>query len=452
MLREGSAVILAAGQGTRMKSARPKVLHRICGRPMLGYVLDAALRLEPERIQVVVGHGADEVRRDPSIYMCAPAARLEQRLAWVEQVPQRGTGHALQCCLPEVARGAGPVLVLYGDMPLVEQASLDALIALWRDRTQQRGVALLTASVDAPRGFGRVVREAGAVRAIVEERDATPEVLALREVNLGVYVFAPRFLAEELPQLAADNAQGELYLTDLVRAAVRRGLPVEALQVDDARQAIGVNTLAHLSEARAAIQARILAAHLAAGVEIEDPATTYVDFGVTIGAGTRILPCTVIRSGVRIGAGCEIGPFTHLRAGTRLDDGVEVGNFTEAKQARLGRRTKAKHLAYLGDVEIGAEVNVGAGTIVANFDGRRKHASRVGDRAFIGSGTVLVSPVDVGAGALTGAGAVVKRNSVLPPGTRWVGVPARQIGPGRGGSDPRPGSGAPPDPHGGGAA
>ncbi|HVS11074.1 MAG TPA: NTP transferase domain-containing protein [Planctomycetota bacterium] len=417
MSRPESIVILAAGQGMRMKAGFPKVLAPLCGRAMLDWVLDRALELEPRRVLLVVGHGADDVRRS--------VAERDRRIGFVLQEPQLGTGDALRRCLGELEGSTGSVVVLSGDMPLLSAASLERLCAA---QAETGGAALLSARPADARSFGRVVRDAsGALQRIVEERDAPPEVRALREVNLGVYAFAALDLARELPRLGRDNAQREYYLTDVVAALVAAGRPVAAVVLEDEREAIGVNTLAQLAEARAALQARILEAHMAAGVWVEDPATTYIDHGVSIGSGTRILPCTVIRSGVEIGTGCEVGPFTHLRAGTVLEDGAEMGNFTEAKASRLGRRSKAKHLAYLGDATIGERANIGAGTVFANYDGKEKHATKVGDRSFIGSGTILVAPASVGEGAVTGAGAVVTRGSHVPPGETWVGVPARPI-------------------------
>jgi bifunctional UDP-N-acetylglucosamine pyrophosphorylase/glucosamine-1-phosphate N-acetyltransferase len=424
----GTVVILAAGQGTRMQSAKAKVLHEVCARPLIAWVYEQALALDPARIAVVVGPASEDLQ---AAVRALPGG---ERAQFVEQAQRLGTGHALQQCLPWVGEGAGPVLVLYGDMPLIRAASLAALSDTWSSSGKGRGLALLSAEVHEPRGFGRVLREAsaggaaqGSVRAIVEERDASPAERAVREVNLGVYAFAPSFLARALPQLSNENAQREYYLTDLVAAAVAAGEPALASRLEDESEALGVNTLAQLAQARSALQLRILEAHLAAGVQIEDPATTFIDHGVEIGAGTRILPCTVIRAGVRIGRGCEVGPFTHLRAGTVLADGAEVGNFTEAKQAKIGEHSKAKHLAYLGDVTIGARVNIGAGTIVANYDGRQKHHTQIGERAFIGSGSVLIAPVEIGPGALTGGGAVVTRNSRIPAGEAWVGVPAKPL-------------------------
>jgi bifunctional UDP-N-acetylglucosamine pyrophosphorylase/glucosamine-1-phosphate N-acetyltransferase len=416
MVQAGTVVILAAGAGTRFLSSAPKVCQPLCGRAMIGWILDQARALDPERIVLVIGHGAEKVRA------AVEAEGREERLRFVVQAERRGTGHAVQQALPELSR-RDPVVVLYGDMPLLSETSLALLVSsLARARA-----AMLTAVVEKPRGFGRIRRTNGVFAGVVEEKDASPAERALREVNLGVYAFARADLERLLPRLTHENAQGEYYLTDVPGLVLAEGGAVEALVLEDEREAIGVNTLEHLSEARAELQRRILAAHMGAGVFVEDPATTYVDHGVEIGAGTRILPCTVIRSGVKIGRDCEVGPFTHLRPGTVLEPGAEIGNFTEAKNARLGEHTKAKHLSYLGDVTIGRNVNIGAGTIVANYDGKRKHPTVIGDGAFVGSGSVLIAPCRVGEGALTGGGAVVTRNSEVPPGEAWVGVPARPL-------------------------
>lgn len=408
-----------------MKSARPKVLHELCGRPMVAWVVDQALALEPERLVVVVGQGAAEVERAVRGALAAAGSKVELRC--VVQEPRLGTGHALQTALPELAAERGAVAVLYGDMPVMRPESIRALVEA-RARAGEGALAVMTARVAEPRGFGRILRGAnGSFLGIVEERDCTPEQRALREVNLGLYALPAAALREYLPRLEPANAQGELYLTDVLGMAVRDGRRVVTDELADLEEAIGVNTLWHLAEARRALQMRILERHTAAGVYVEDPATTYVDHDVEIGAGTRLLPCTVIRSGVRIGAGCEVGPFTQLRAGTVLEDGAEVGNFVECKSTRLGAHAKAKHLSYLGDGRVGARANIGAGTIFANYDGKAKHRTEVGEGAFVGSGTIVVAPGTVGAGATTGAGAVLKRGTEVPPGEVWVGVPARRI-------------------------
>lgn len=420
-----TVIILAAGLGKRMKSSLPKVLAPICGRPMVSWVVDEALALDPDRILLVVGHGRELVE-----------AALEEhgqrkQVELVMQAEQRGTGHAVQMCMPALKGARGRIVILYGDMPLLRAATLRSLCEQ-QSASAPKGAAILTASPDDARGFGRVLRygtgaKAGQVEKVVEERDASPEIRAIREVNTGVYCFDAQGLLDALPRLATDNAQGEYYLTDCIGLFQAAGRPVVPLETTDLDEIIGVNNLKHLAEARWAVQMRILEQHLLNGVRIEDPATTYIDHGVTIGVGTKILPCTVIRGGVRIGAGCEVGPFTQLRPGTVLEDGAEIGNFTECKNAHIGGHTKAKHLAYLGDVSIGERANVGAGTIIANYDGVKKHKTAIASGAFLGSGTVVVAPNSIGAKATTGAGAVVTKNSNVGAGEVWVGVPARKL-------------------------
>jgi bifunctional UDP-N-acetylglucosamine pyrophosphorylase/glucosamine-1-phosphate N-acetyltransferase len=405
-----------------MKSARPKVMHALCGRPLIGWVVEQALALDPERVIVVVGHGADAVREHLADH---PEA---ERLRFVVQEPQRGTGHALQVCAGELGEDPGDVVVLYGDMPLLTGETVGELGAA-REAAGADAMAILTSVMDDPHGYGRIVRGSdGAFERIVEEADCSEEERAFAEVNTGVYAFPGRELLACLPRLGDANAQGEVYLTDVAAMFVAEGREVLAVPVADPDEGAGINTLAQLAEARWTLQVRILEEHLANGVAIEDPATTYIDHGVEIGPGTRVLPCTVIRGGVRIGSNCEVGPFTHLRVGTVLEDGAEVGNFTECKQSLVGRGAKAKHLSYLGDARVGAGSNIGAGTIFANYDGRAKHRTEVGEGAFIGSGTIIVAPNTIGPGATTGAGAVVTRGTQVGPGEVWVGVPARPLG------------------------
>ncbi len=427
---QGSVVVLAAGRGTRMRSALPKVVHRACGRTLLGWVLEGARSLNPERVVLVLGSDAEAVQAaleaDGELrhFSGALGQGTGPTLEVVIQEPQLGTGHALQIAAPALTGTSGAVTVLYGDMPLLRPESLQALVA----GRPAGGASMSVARVADPSGYGRVLRsESGAVQAVVEHRDASPDQLAIDEINVGLYSLPAELVDDHLARLSSDNAPGELYLTDLVGTLVADGVALEAVELEDLGEAQGVNTLAQLSSARAELQERLLLQHMAAGVRIEDPATTYIDHDVEIGADTVVLPCTVLRAGVRIGTGCEVGPFTHLRTGSVLEDGAAVGNFTELKQARLGKGTKAKHLSYLGNVEVGADANIGAGTIVANYDGKHKHATTIADRAFIGSGSILIAPCAVGEGALVGAGAVVKRNSKVPAGEAWVGVPARAL-------------------------
>ncbi len=424
MASQTTVVILAAGMGTRMKSTRPKVLNRLCGKSLLGWVLGQAASLDPERVVLVIGHGGEAVEAE------ARALLPDRDLRVVVQEPQLGTGHAVQMAASEL-QGCERVVVLYGDMALLQSDSLAELV----DRQTAAGtgaIAMMTAFSPDPTGYGRVLRsEDGEFSAIVEERDCTPEQRAVEEINTGVYCFDGPALCADLPRLSSDNAQGEYYITDLPGMAAEAGRPVVTVDLD-LEESLGVNTLSQLAEVRWAMQMRILEQHMAAGVGIEDPASTYIDAGVTIGAGTLILPCTVIRAGVTIGANCEVGPFSHLRVGTNMEPGSQVGNFTECKNASLGEGTKAKHLSYLGDVQVGRGTNIGAGTIFANYDGKAKHLTRVGDGAFVGSGTTIVAPNEVPDGATTGAGAVLTRNSGVRPGEVWIGVPARKMASGDG--------------------
>lgn len=418
-----TVVILAAGKGTRMKSETPKCLHELCGRSMLGWVLGAAEGLSPDRIVVVVGHGAAEVEA---------AARRELPgvdLQFVLQEPQLGTGHALQVAAPALGE-TERVVVTYGDMPLLSTASLQSLVDAQVGAASPGAVSILTAVIDDPTGYGRILRrEDGSFERIVEHKDATEDERLVNETNLGVYCFDRGTLDGDLARLDNDNAQGEYYITDLVGMAESGGRPVLPLVLDEAAEAQGVNDLAQLADVRWQMQMRILEEHMAAGVRIMDPATTFIDHGVEIGVGTEVLPCTVIRSGVRIGAGCEVGPFTHLRTGAVLEDGAAVGNFTEMKNSTLGEGSKAKHLSYLGDARIGRRTNIGAGTIFANYDGEAKHPTVVGDRAFVGSGSIIVAPNEVPSDSTTGAGAVVTRTAEMGEGETWVGMPARKLSP-----------------------
>lgn len=418
-----TVVILAAGKGTRMKSETPKCLHELCGRSMLGWVLGAAEGLSPDRIVVVVGHGAAEVEA---------AARRELPgvdLQFVLQEPQLGTGHALQVAAPALGE-TERVVVTYGDMPLLSTESMQALVDAQMGAGAPGAVSILTAIIDDPTGYGRIIRrEDGSFERIVEHKDASEEERMVNETNLGVYCFDRGTLDGDLERLDNNNAQGEYYITDLVGMADAGGRPVLPLVLEDAGEAQGVNDLGQLAEVRWQVQMRILEGHMAAGVRIMDPATTFIDHGVEIGCGTEILPCTVIRSGVKVGEGCEVGPFTHLRAGAVLEDTAEVGNFTEMKNSTLGSGSKAKHLSYLGDARIGAKANIGAGTIFANYDGKKKHPTTVGDGAFIGSGSIVVAPNEVPAAATTGAGAVITRSAEMQEGETWVGMPARKLTP-----------------------
>lgn len=439
------AIVLAAGKGTRMKSARPKVLHELCGRPMLSYVLRALADAGVDDVTVVAG--ADSA---PEI------ARLG--VATVVQEPQRGTGHAVQVALAALEPAEGTVLVAYGDMPLVTAGIFEDVQAAV-DADAGTALALVTARMPLPSSFGRIVRCGAAVARIVELRDCTAAEQAIDEMNAGIYAFDERELRSVIGRITDDNAQRELYLTDTVGLLVAASHRVVPVPVADYRSVLGVNDRAELAAARAVMNARLCEAHLRAGVTIVDPATTYLEPGLEIAADTVIEPNTtiggrtVIGARVRIGPNCRIrdarigddvritesvvtgsaiaesvtiGPYAHLRDGNVVGAQTHIGNFVELKNTRTGAGVKAAHLTYLGDATIGENANIGAGTITCNFDGERKNETTIGRNAFIGSNSSLVAPVRIGDDAMTGAGTVVIRD--VPDGDRVVGNPARSIG------------------------
>ncbi|MEA3193073.1 MAG: bifunctional UDP-N-acetylglucosamine pyrophosphorylase / glucosamine-phosphate N-acetyltransferase [Betaproteobacteria bacterium] len=421
-------IVLAAGLGKRMRSALPKVLHPLAGRPLLAHVLDAARALSPRKTIVVHGHGAEQVR----------AAFPDASLAWALQSEQLGTGHAVMQALPHLA--ADEVLILYGDVPLIGPATLERLRAAGR-----RGVGLLTVELPDPKGYGRIVREGGKVTRIVEEKDAAPAEKEIREVNAGFMAMEARRLAGWTKKLGNRNAQKEYYLTDLISLAVADGVPVEAVQVDDAWEVTGVNSKQELAALERVAQARQAARLLEAGVTLADPARIDVrgtlDCGsdvaidvncvfegrVALGDGVRIGPNCVVRNvtiaagsevrafchldEARIGERCVIGPYARLRPGASLADEVHIGNFVEVKASRVGKGSKANHLAYVGDSEVGANVNIGAGTITCNYDGVNKNRTVIEDDCFIGSDATLVAPVRIARGSYIGAGSTISKDT-----------------------------------------
>lgn len=421
-----SILILAAGRGTRMKSPTPKVLFDVCGLPALLHVMRAAESLQPARLAIVVAPDAAAVRQ-------AVAGRAE----CVQQDEPLGTGHAVRGALAELGITSGDLMVLCADGPLFRADSLSRLLAA--HRAAGAAETLLTARVSNPAGLGRVVASAaGAVERIVEELDADAATRALCEVNTGIGVFQLERAAPVIAALDNRNAKGEYYLTDVVAGLCQRGAAVRRVLLDDAGECAMFNSIEELAEVRRRMRERICRFHMANGVDVVDPAATWIDVDVEIGAGTTVLPGSVIGRGVRIGRGCVIGPFAHLRGAAVLEDGAEIGNFVEVKKSRIGAGAKAKHLTYLGDATVGKKANIGCGTITANYDGVHKHATAIGDGAFIGSGTVLIAPAEVGARGVTGAGAVVTRNTRIPEGGVYVGVPARPIAKGAVGAERAP--------------
>jgi len=441
-----AAVILAAGQGTRMQSDLPKVLHTLGGRPLIQYSVETAQAVSDRPPVVVVAPDAEAVRQAAG-----------DGAQFVEQAEPLGTGHAARQAAALLRAQGGRVLIWYADMPLLRPATLAALAQA--QAASGGPLALLTITSPEPRGFGRVVRHpaTGQVTHIVEEAQATPEQLALRELNAGVYCCEAEWLWPALEKLPL-SPKGEYYVTDLVALAVADGLPVGSVAATDPDELIGVNTRVHLAELEAALRRRINQGWMEQGVTLLDPATTYIAATAAIGRETTILPNTHLWGGTRVGAGCvigpntivrdttigdhcrvecsvlegavvedevSIGPFAHLRQGAHLARGVHMGNFGEVKNSYLGPGVKMGHFSYLGDATLGAEVNVGAGAITCNFDGERKNKTEIGAGAFIGSDSMLVAPVTIGARARTGAGSVVTRN--VPDDSLAVGVPARVI-------------------------
>jgi bifunctional UDP-N-acetylglucosamine pyrophosphorylase/glucosamine-1-phosphate N-acetyltransferase len=425
-----NVVILAAGQGKRMHSRLPKVLHPLAGRPLISHVVGAARALNPARMCVVYGHGGDEV----------PQAVRADDLTFVKQQPQLGTGHALAQALPQLGSG-GLTLVLYGDVPLIGEETLAAMIAGGGDR-----LSILTAELDEPAGYGRIVRNRrGTITAIVEEKDASATQRAIREVNSGIMALPTARLKEWLSKLSNRNAQGEYYLTDVVPLALADRVAVATVNARASWEILGVNSKEQLAQLERIYQRRQAARLMEAGATLADPmrldvrgnlvcgADVRIDVncvfegevrladGVEVGAncvlkdvevgrGTRIEPFTLVDA-AKIGANCRIGPYARIRPGTRLAEDVHVGNFVEVKAAEIGARSKANHLAYIGDSSIGRDVNIGAGTITCNYDGAAKHRTVIEDDVFIGSDTQLVAPVTVRRGATIGAGSTITHDA-----------------------------------------
>ena len=441
-----TAVLLAAGQGTRMKSDMPKVLHPLCGKPMLWHVLEALKSVVTEKPVVVVGHGADEVKK-----------YVGDSAECVLQEPQLGTGHAALQAESLLKGKTDYVIVTYADMPLLRGETFERLLET--QRLNPGPFSLLTVIADDPRGFGRIVRKAeGTVAAIVEEYVATPKQREIKELNVGAYCFKADWLWDALHRIEKNPVKGEYYLTDIVELAVKDHLPVQAVIHDDFIETIGINTRVHLSEAGAALRMRINREHMLNGVSMMDPASTYIEVDVKIGKDTTIMPNTYIHGNTMIGEGnvigpnaiirntiigndckilasvlegavleddIDIGPFARLRKGAHLKSHVHMGNFGEVKDSTLHEGVKMGHFSYIGNTIIGARTNIGAGTITCNYDGEKKHATEIGEDAFIGSDTMLVAPLKLGDGARTGAGAVVTKN--VPDDTLVVGIPARAI-------------------------
>ena len=425
-----AVVILAAGKGTRMKSSMPKVLHPLAHKPLVQHVIDTARSLDPSQIVVVYGHGGDQVRE----------VVIDDDLSWAEQAEQLGTGHAVQQAMPHI-KEADRVLVLYGDVPLTSAETLRELL----DQAGE-GMGLLTINLDDPSGYGRIVRDdKGAVERIVEQKDANADELAIQEVNTGIMVFPGEKLSGWLNGLSNNNAQGEYYLTDLLAMAVSDGVSIAVTQPEHQFEADGVNNklqLAELERAYQRLQAdRLmtdgvllrdpnrfdLRGSLTHGIDCEIDINVIIEGNVTLGNNVKIGANVVLRNvsigdntvvvencifdDATVGADCTIGPFSRLRPGADLTGGAHIGNFVEIKKSVVGLGSKVNHLTYIGDSQIGAGVNIGAGTITCNYDGANKHTTVIGDNAFIGSNSALVAPVTIGKGATIGAGSVIRKDT-----------------------------------------
>jgi bifunctional UDP-N-acetylglucosamine pyrophosphorylase/glucosamine-1-phosphate N-acetyltransferase len=457
-----ATVVLAAGEGRRMRSATPKVLHEIAGRALLGHAVHTAAALAPEHLVVVAGHGREQVRE----YLAELALELSRSPILAVQDTQLGTGHAVACALDSLPALHGPVVVTYGDVPLLDSGTLRGLLT--EHAAAGNAVTVLTAELDDPTGYGRILRDpgTGAVTGIVEQRDASPEQLAIREWNTGVYVFEADVLRAGLDNLSGEdsgaemraNAQNEQYLTDVVDFAYAKGRRVGALRCPDPWLVSGVNDRVQLAELRAECNRRLLAGWMREGVTVIDPATTWVDVGVrlepdvvlhpgvqlhgatAVGRGARVGPdCTltdcwigpgasVVRthgSGAEIGPHASVGPFAYLRPGARLGEEGKIGTFVEVKNAEIGRGSKVPHLTYVGDATIGEGSNIGASSVFVNYDGVTKHRTVVGSHARTGSDNTFVAPVTVGDGAYTGAGTVIRQD--VPPGALAVSAGEQRI-------------------------
>ena len=453
-----SAVVLAAGEGTRMRSGTPKVLHPLCGRPMVLHVVDALAELPLERIVVVVGHAAERVTKTLHDQLVT-----EVPVEFVEQRVQRGTGDAVSVALTvfDDLDAEDDILVLPGDAPLVRAETIARLAT--EHRVQDAAAAILTATVAVPDGLGRIVRgKDGRVARVVEHGDASPEEREITEINTSIYCFRRGLLAPALRRLSPENASGEYYLTDAIAVLRDAGHNVIALEADDPGEAIMVNDRVQLAEAEAELRRRINRVWMRAGVTMVDPARTYIDAAVELETDVRLLPGTILEGRTVVGAGsvvgpdchltdvvvgesvrisnavareceigddCEVGPYAYVRPGTRLAAGVKVGTYVEIKNSEIGEGTKVPHLSYIGDAEIGTGVNLGASTITANYDGEHKHRTKIGDGTHTGVHTSLVAPVELGDDADTGAGSVVTHD--VAAGRHVRGIPARDTRPTR---------------------
>ena len=406
-----AVIILAAGKSTRMKSETPKVLHKLCGRPMLGYVLDLVASLKPKKVVAVLGFKQELVRK---IIPGGIKVSIQKRLI--------GTADAVKVGLTALKGFKGTVLVLYGDNPLLKKETLNKLLGYHIENNVD--ATLLTAQLKKPSGYGRIIRDKYfSISGIVEEKDADEVQKDIKEINTGIMVFKKNSLERNLRYIRTNNRKKEYYLTDIIGILAKKNYLVDGVKVEDPQEALGINNRVELAKANSLMQQRINEKFMQDGVTIIDPASAFINFGTAIGVDTVIYPFTVIERGVKIGKRCLVGPFAHLREDTELKDDIIAGNFIEMVRVKIGAKTLVKHFSYIGDSSVGSCVNIGAGTVTANFDGLKKNNTVIKDRANIGSDTIIVAPVRIGKSAVTGAGSVITKN--IPDNTVVVGVPAR---------------------------
>lgn len=396
-----------------MKSQVPKVLHPICARPMLEYVLDLARDLKINKVVAVLGYKQQEVRK---VLPLGVKIAVQKKLL--------GTADAVKQALRVLGNFKGTLLVLYGDNPLLKKDTIKKLLKYHIDNNVD--ATLLSAVLDKPFGYGRIQRDRySSISGIVEEKDADDFQKDIKEINTGIICFNKQRLAQELKYVRSNNRKKEYYLTDIISLFYKKGYLVDGVKIGDINEALGINSRSELAKANSIMQARINEELMQKGVTIVDPGSTFIGYGVKIGSDTTIYPFTVIERNVKIGKRCQIGPFARIRQNTQLADDVILGNFLEVNRSKISSKTRAKHFCYLADSKIGRKVNIGAGTVIANFDGKNKNTTQIKDGAFIGSDTILIAPIKIGKGAKTGAGSVVARNHNVPDGKIVFGVPAR---------------------------
>ena len=413
-MKDFRIIVLAAGKGVRMKSALPKVLHPVCGKPMIGYTIELAQSLGSLKTYVVVGHQGGMVRK----YLPKDARVIIQKRLL-------GTADAIRSVLPAMKQYSGNLLVVCADTPLLKKETIKDLLK--KHRQSKAACTILTAVMERPGGYGRIIRSGGQVIAIREEKDAAFDEKAVKEINTGVYCFHAPSLIRSISAIRLNSKKKEFYLTDIIGLLAEKGETVETVTTDDAKEAAGINTREDLAFAESVVRKRILSKFMLQGVTIVDPDNTYIEASATIGRDTTIRPFTIIEQNVKIGRRCSLGPFCRIRPDTHIGDDVQIGNFTEVSRSTLGNKTFMKHFSFVGDSVVGRNVNIGAGVVTANYDGKNKNVTRIGDHSFIGSDSVLIAPLKMGKRVVTGAGAVVTKGTKVPDGTILAGVPAKTI-------------------------